>query len=373
VVEAVIALVMKRNVSGPGVTPESRTRPGGTGARLVKAGNMGIVGRVTLVACSLALGLLVSEGLVRVLDVAPDVEVMSAQMYRYSDNPRIGWEPVPLAERASSRAGINDLGYRDQNHPVAKPGGVLRVVVIGDSIAQGTGIRQEEAIFPSLLETRLRSKGVPAEVLNFGVPGYNTQQEVETLKTKALAYSPDIVILSYCLNDRSFEAGRIPRAMARSAAQKQAVDDSTRLQWLAQSALFRLAYFGLLFQPGGASADLERRLGGVLADTVKQSFEELSALSRARDFKVLVSVFPLFRKKKAEDFDGYSFLSEHAYVRALSEQNELVHLDLLETFRACAKEGPVATDVYHPNERGHRCAAEALALQVENMGRGVRH
>jgi lysophospholipase L1-like esterase len=334
---------------------------------------MGIVGRVTLVACSLALGLLVSECLVRFLDVAPEVEVMSSQMYRYSDNPRIGWEPVPLPERKSSRAGINDLGYRDLNHPVAKSAGVLRVVVIGDSIAQGTGIRHEKAIFPRLLEVRLRSKGVPAEVLNFGVPGYNTQQEVETLKTTALAYSPDIVILSYCLNDRSFEAGRIPNTMARNAAQRQAVDDSTRLQWLANSALFRLVYFGLLFQHGDATADLERRLGDVLADTVKQGFEELAALSRTHGFKVIVSVFPLFRKKKAEDFEGYSFLSEHAYVRALSEQNELVHLDLLETFRACAKEGPVATDVYHPNEHGHRCAAEALAKEVEAMGRRVRN
>ena len=132
-------------------------------------------------------------------------------------------------------------------------------------------------------------------------------------------------------------------------------------------------YFGLLFKYTGASDEVEKRLGGVVADTVKQSFERLSELSRTHDFRVIVGVFPLFRKKKAEDFEGYSFLSEHAYVRALSGKNDFVHLDLLETFRACAKEGSVAIDVYHPNEHGHRCAAEALARQVERMRVMVRN
>ena len=333
---------------------------------------MSIVARVTMMGCGLAMGLLISECLFRFVDIAPQIEVMSSQIYRYSDNPRIGWEPIPLAERRISKAGINDLGYRDVNHPISKSPGVLRIIVIGDSIAQGTGIRDEKVIFPRLLETNLRLKGVPAEVQNFGVPGYNTQQEVETLMAKGLAYSPDIVILSYCLNDRSFEAGRMPGAMARSALQRRATDDSKRLQWLARSALFRYLYFGFLFNYGGAGDEVERRFGGVSADTVKHSFGLLSELSRAHDFNVIVGVFPLFRKKKAEKFEDYSFRLEHAYVRALSEENHFAHLDLLETFQVCAREGPVALDVYHPNERGHRCAAEALAEQVERMRLMVR-
>src|SRR5262249_11792310 len=300
---------------------------------------MGIVTRVTLVVCSVAMGLLLSECLIRVLDIAPQVEVMSSEIYRYSDNPRLGWEPIPLAERKVSKAGINDLGYRDLNHPLAKPPGVLRIVVIGDSIAQGTRIKDDNAIFPRLLEGELRSRGVPAEVQNFGVPGYNTQQEVETLITKGLAYLPDVVILSYCLNDRSFEAGRMPFAMATHTMRQRAVNDSKSLQWLTESALFRYVYFGWVFKYTGANNEIEKRFAGVVADSVKPSFSALAELSRARDFKVIVAVFPLFRKRKAEDFQGYSFLSEHAYVRALSEENGFAHLDLLETFRACAKEG----------------------------------
>jgi len=323
------------------------------------------VGRVAIAGCGLVMGLLISECLLRFLDIAPQVEAISSQKYKYSDNHRIGWEPLPLVERTLFRSGINDLGYRDLNHAVPKSAGILRIVVIGDSIAEGTGIKDERAIFPRLLEMNLRSKGVPAEVQNFGVAGYNTQQEVETLKTRGLEYSPDIVIVAYCLNDRSFEAGRMPYRMARNALQKKAADDSNALRWLAKSALFRYVYFELFLKYAGTSEEFEKRFGGVVADTVKQGFEQLAELSRAHDFEVIVSVFPLFRKKKAEDFQGYAFESEHVYVRALSEANGFVHLDLLETFRACAEEGPVAIDVYHPNERGHRCAAKTLAEQVE--------
>jgi lysophospholipase L1-like esterase len=328
---------------------------------------MGILARVAMVVGSLAIGLLLSEGVFRFADIAPRIEVLSSQQYRYSDNPRIGWEPLPLAERKRFRTGINDLGYRDLNHPVAKPPGILRITVIGDSIAQGTGIEDEKAIFPRALETNLRAKGVPAEVQNFGVAGYNTQQEVETLVTKGLAYSPDVVVVAYCLNDRSFEAGQMPHGMARTALQRKATEESKSLQWLTQSALFRYVYFGLLFDHAGANDEVEKQFGDVFADTVKESFELLSQLSRTHEFKVIVAGFPLFRRKKAETFEEYAFQSEHAFVRALSERSGFVYLDLLEAFRACAKEGPVAVDVYHPNERGHRCAADALSRQVEQL------
>ena len=47
------------------------------------------------------------------------------------------------------------------------------------------------------------------EVLNFGVSGYNTQQEVETLREKGLRYSPDLVVLAVCVNDALSHAGGI--------------------------------------------------------------------------------------------------------------------------------------------------------------------
>ena len=53
----------------------------------------------------------------------------------------------------------------------------------------------------------------PVEVLSFGVPGYNLDQEIETLRSRALVYQPDVVIVAFCLNDLegifSYELGLV--------------------------------------------------------------------------------------------------------------------------------------------------------------------
>src|SRR5919197_644591 len=57
--------------------------------------------------------------------------------------------------------------------------------------------------FPSQLEKYL-NKNIGqhmVKVLNFGVPGYNTAQELEVLQTKAFMFEPQMVILQYCIND----------------------------------------------------------------------------------------------------------------------------------------------------------------------------
>jgi lysophospholipase L1-like esterase len=102
----------------------------------------------------------------------------------------------------------NSLGFRDREHAVAKPAGVYRILVLGDSIVQGLSVANREDLFTSVLERELDADAPGRfEVLNFGVSGYNTQQEVETLRDKGLRYSPDLVVLAYCLNDTYLDSG----------------------------------------------------------------------------------------------------------------------------------------------------------------------
>ena len=46
----------------------------------------------------------------------------------------------------------------------------VRIVVLGDSLTAGLGLAPDEA-YPSVLEGRLREKGMPAEIINAGVSG----------------------------------------------------------------------------------------------------------------------------------------------------------------------------------------------------------
>jgi hypothetical protein len=95
---------------------------------------------------------------------------------------------------------INSLGYRDSEHEIAKPAGTYRIAVLGDSFAEARQVAQEDAFWSLLghdLGTCPGLGGKKVEVLNFGVGGYGTAQELLTLRKDALRFSPDLVLLAF--------------------------------------------------------------------------------------------------------------------------------------------------------------------------------
>ncbi|MFT4648260.1 MAG: lysophospholipase L1-like esterase [Glaciecola sp.] len=92
---------------------------------------------------------------------------------------------------------INSLGFRDPERTYAKPAGVKRVLVLGDSVTWGWGVDNGER-FSDLLEARL---GEEVQVLNMGVPGYGTGQQFWNLEKFGWRYEPDAVVLCLVLND----------------------------------------------------------------------------------------------------------------------------------------------------------------------------
>jgi hypothetical protein len=113
-------------------------------------------------------------------------------LYRFSE--RYGWEPRPgfAGVIEGARVTINALGYRGREHPREKSPGRKRVVLLGDSLTFGFCM-SDEAIFPSLLD------GGELEVVNLGVEGYGTDQELLKLEHEGLGYQPDVVVLNVCI------------------------------------------------------------------------------------------------------------------------------------------------------------------------------
>src|SRR5204863_7405009 len=78
--------------------------------------------------------------------------------------------------------------------------GTLRVLALGDSHTQGYEARQD-ATFSAVLERYLRRHGVRAEVLNTGVSGFSTAEELAFLENEGYRYQPDVVVLAFYAND----------------------------------------------------------------------------------------------------------------------------------------------------------------------------
>ena len=78
----------------------------------------------------------------------------------------------------------------------------LRILNLGDSITMGHGVTKDET-YSKFLEIILSDSLLEYEiiqVINTGVQGYSTFQELEVLK-RNLMFDPDIVTIGFCLND----------------------------------------------------------------------------------------------------------------------------------------------------------------------------
>ncbi|MFQ5458022.1 MAG: SGNH/GDSL hydrolase family protein, partial [Myxococcota bacterium] len=97
---------------------------------------------------------------------------------------------------------INSQGLRADEVPLAKPEGVFRILVLGDSVTFGENVTAAQS-FSKQTEAILNQArpGKRVEVLNAGVRGYNTYQELILLKEVGLAYHPDLVVVCYVVND----------------------------------------------------------------------------------------------------------------------------------------------------------------------------
>ena len=96
---------------------------------------------------------------------------------------------------------INAQGMRaERDFDYAKPAGVRRIVCLGDSFTAGYEVQHEET-FASVMERELGQRGQRVEVLNAGVSGFSTAEEVLYLERELYRYAPDCVVLSFFSND----------------------------------------------------------------------------------------------------------------------------------------------------------------------------
>jgi len=95
---------------------------------------------------------------------------------------------------------INSDGLRDREHQKSKSSGTFRIAVLGDSYAEAMQAPMEDT-FWKVLELELQTcpafQGRQIEVINFGVAGYGTAQEILTLRHRSWDYSPDLVLLAF--------------------------------------------------------------------------------------------------------------------------------------------------------------------------------
>jgi hypothetical protein len=96
---------------------------------------------------------------------------------------------------------VNSLGFRGREFSLDKPSGVKRVLFLGDSYVFGHGVEDDQTLpFRVGLELDRIMPGA-FEVINGGVGGYCTANEVDFFMEYGLPLKPDLVVIQVMLHD----------------------------------------------------------------------------------------------------------------------------------------------------------------------------
>jgi lysophospholipase L1-like esterase len=93
---------------------------------------------------------------------------------------------------------VNSDGLLGKPYTINRVPGNLRIAVLGDSFTSGEAVSPDKK-FTGVWETKLSEKLPPrVEVINFGVGGTGTWQQLQRFHTKAQRYKPDLTVLAFC-------------------------------------------------------------------------------------------------------------------------------------------------------------------------------
>ena len=264
-------------------------------------------------------------------------ERSSNRILRYI--PKAGFQKGPIS--------INSHGFRDREYTEAKPAGVIRIAVMGDSVVWGHRVAQDETFAKQLEKILREKKSGSIEVMNFGVAGYSLQQEVEFFFEKAKQFDIDYVILGLSINDYKYSS---------------AAGDFLRQN--DHISIFRKSYL-LSYLQEVSLRILNDRFGlpmRYLQTLVDIPYELLRLQNEfPRDQKNLIVIFPLLHQ-----FEKYPRAVVHRLYRDGAKGLNYEILDLLTFYQQFdPKELKLSPrDFVHPNEKGHRIAAEAVAKHI---------
>lgn len=86
-----------------------------------------------------------------------------------------------------------------------------RILIQGDSITWGQGVRNEEQLFSSRLLTRLRETNLPVDMAVLARPGREIDEHLQQLKKWGHELQPDVIIYQWYINDMELEKKHRPR------------------------------------------------------------------------------------------------------------------------------------------------------------------
>lgn len=289
----------------------------------------------------------------------------------------------------------NSQGLRDVEYG-EKTENEYRILALGDSFTWGGYGTELEETYLKLLEKKLNQEnGMTFRVINAGVPGYNTQQEFLYLKERGIVYKPDMILLSFVLNDFMENSINLEDIIIKDGVK---VADEAKTGVLLEVRSFLLINFwsyrsfergitnllGKLVQKlvNKDIKDTKRLVGLFLKDTssdsnseVKLTFEILDDMNdflKDEDIPFVIVIIPLkyqvddsLKQKFIEinnlNLDDLDFEKPQTMIKNWARKNDVIIIDLLPGLKSENKNNDFYWNLNpHFNKEGNEKVADII-------------
>lgn len=334
------------------------------------------------------LALVGAEGVLRIFYEPPPT--WGEPQTKHLRSPLLGWTLPPNSHSYTIDApvAINSIGLRDDEIPRAKPPGETRVLVLGDSFTFALGLRFED-IYAQVLERRLNETHPPRrfQVINAGVAGYNTTQELIYLLSEGLSLEPDLIVVGFYWNDLvgnerelpdiSTTPKTTPTQQVHETGEREhrhlipaAIRDPMRRSLLLYRAVQAVKIVGALISPPSYEDAIVQKalLEGdqpTLArywDATAGRLRAIADLARSQHLEVILLTFPMENQIRHD----YPNLLWAEKVREIWAPTGFPMIDLEPVYRLELESGrnPFLPYDQHPNPHGMELAAKAIYDEI---------
>lgn len=285
----------------------------------------------------------------------------------------------------------NAYGFRGKPFNIKKAKGTFRIITLGGSTTYTTKVKNDEKTYPFLLESILHNSynHRNVEVINAGVPGYESFQTLINLQFKVLELEPDLIIYYHGVNDVGARLV-FPETYRSDNSHIKRPWEERDIPLFLKSILLRFIMTritGISFEPAisqffwkdtSLEGIMSEEYNSILGDTpintlkknkpiyFKRNLESVIAISRHHGIKVLIPTWAYSAKMG-------DFMSARHYQFGIKEQNDLIRNLEIESgvwvydfTRDMPDELSYWMDGRHVNEKGAQKKAKLIASYIHN-------
>ncbi len=275
----------------------------------------------------------------------------------YQTHPDIGYllAPCQTTRRMGNRIMINQYSMRSPEITPTPPPETTRILLLGDSIANGGWWTDQELILSTLMGKKLQAEtGKPTEVLNISANSWCPRNEIAYLRHYG-TFQAELIILLINTDDLF---GTAPTAVP--IGRDRFYPD--RYPPLAIIEAFTRFFLPYAPPPEMAAVNAEKgdRVGFNL-----QAIQDIHTYAQEKEIQLLLAMTPLKRELGEPGPRDYEHQARKRLLNLTTEQ-QIPYIDFLPLFNHDANPDSLYRDHIHLSDRGNQLVMHTLTEWILN-------